>query len=93
MPETAEYSSILVAETGPVLTVTLNRPDHGNMFNVTMLRELYAALEVARRETRTRVIVLTGAGDRFFCIGGEKDQLEDSLGYPGVLPVPSMSTR
>ncbi len=87
MPDATEYSTILVAEEGPVLTVTLNRPDHGNMFNVTMLRELYAVLEEARRETRTRVLVLTGAGDRFFCIGGEKDQLEDTLGYPGVLPV------
>lgn len=87
MPEAAEYSTILVSEEGPVLTVTLNRPDHGNMFNVTMLRELYTALEAARRETRTRVVVLTGAGDRFFCIGGEKDQLEDTVGYPGVLPV------
>jgi len=87
MPTEPEYSTILVSEDGPILTITLNRPDHGNMFNVTMLREIHAALEESRRETHTRVIVLTGSGERFFCIGGEKDQLEDTLGYPGVLPV------
>jgi naphthoate synthase len=31
-----------------------------------------------RRETRTRVLVITGAGDKFFCIGGRKEEMEDS---------------
>ncbi len=83
----AEFETILCAEVGPLFTITLNRPDHGNMFNPTMLREIHAALEISRRETRTRVVVITGAGDRFFCIGGEKTDLEDSFGYPGFLPV------
>jgi naphthoate synthase len=82
-----EFETILCSEDGPIFTITLNRPDHGNMFNTKMLRELIAAFEINRRETRTRVVILTGAGDRFFCIGGEKDELEDTLGYPGFLPV------
>ena len=36
-------------------------------------RELKRVLEETRLETRTRVLVVTGAGDRLFCIGGEKD--------------------
>ena len=43
-----------------------------------------------RRETRTRVLVITGAGDRFFCIGGRKEGMEDTLLYAGVLPTLDM---
>jgi naphthoate synthase len=81
------FETIIYQEDGPIARITLNRPDNGNMFNATMLRELVAVLEATRSETRTRVIVLTGAGDRFFCIGGEKGGLEDTKRYPGVLPV------
>ena len=83
----AEYEAIRFEEEGPIGRITLNRPERGNMFNPTMLVELKDALECTRRETRTRVLVLTGAGDKFFCIGGEKEGLEDTLAYPGVLPV------
>jgi naphthoate synthase len=82
-----DFETILYRESGPVAWITLNRPDQGNMFNAPMLRELKEVLEQTRAETRTRVLVLTGAGDRFFCIGGDKAGLEDTYGYPGVLPV------
>jgi naphthoate synthase len=56
------------------------------MFTVTMCHELRGCIEAIRRETRTRVIVLTGAGDKFFCIGGQKDGMENTKLYAGVLP-------
>jgi len=34
-----------------------------------------------------RVVVITGAGDRFFCIGGEHNELPDDLDYSTVMPV------
>jgi len=83
----SSYETILYEEDGPLGRITLNRPEHGNMFNATMLRELKEVLEGARQETRTRALILTGAGDRFFCIGGDKDGLEETYAYPGVLPV------
>src|SRR5690348_14198307 len=86
MTETG-YETILYAEDGPLARITLNRPDHGNMFNATMLRELREVLDRTRTETRTRVLIITGAGERFFCIGGDKEGLEDTYAYPGVLPV------
>lgn len=82
----AQYETILYEEDGPVGTITLNRPDNGNMFNVTMCHEIRDCINAIRRETRTRVIVLTGAGDRFFCIGGEKTGMEETDLYAGVLP-------
>lgn len=86
MAQEREYSTILFREEGPVGILTLNRPDHGNMITPTMCREVRDCMELVRRETRTRVLVLTGAGDKFFCIGGEKGDLEDSTLYPGVMP-------
>ena len=56
------YETILYAEDGPVGTITLNRPDDGNMFTAEMCHEIRDCIEVIRRETRTRVVVLTGAG-------------------------------
>ena len=81
-----EYETILYAEDGPVGTLTLNRPDDGNMFTETMCHEVRDCINAVRRETRTRVMVITGAGDRFFCIGGRKDGMEDSTLYAGMLP-------
>jgi naphthoate synthase len=84
------YQTILYAEDGPVGTLTLNRPEDGNMFTPIMCHEIRDCINLVRGETRTRVLVLTGAGDRFFCIGGRKEGMEDTLLYPGVLPVLDM---
>ena len=84
------YETILYAEDGPVATLTLNRPDDGNMFTETMCHEVRDCINVVRRETRTRVLVITGAGDKFFCIGGRKAGMEETRLYPGVLPTLDM---
>lgn len=84
------YETILYREEGPVGVLTLNRPEDGNMFTPTMCREIRDCIEAVRNETRTRVLVLTGAGDRFFCVGGRKDELEDTTLYPGVVPTLEM---
>jgi naphthoate synthase len=84
------YETILYEEDGPVGTLTLNRPEDGNMFNASMCHEIRDCINDVRRETRTRVLVLTGAGDRFFCIGGRKDGLEDTRLYAGMLPTLEM---
>ncbi len=84
------FNTILYAEEGPIGTITLNRPEDGNMFTEEMCHEIRDCINEIRRETRTRVIVLTGAGDRFFCIGGRKDGMEETKLYPGVLPTLEM---
>ncbi|MBN9050639.1 MAG: enoyl-CoA hydratase/isomerase family protein [Rhizobiales bacterium] len=84
------FETILYEEDGPIGTITLNRPDDGNMFNVTMCHEIRDCIEQIRRETRTRVVVITGAGDKFFCIGGRKDGMEDTILYAGTLPTLEM---
>lgn len=84
------FSEILYEEDGPIGIITLNRPDDGNMFTETMCHEIRDCIEGIRRETRTRVVVLTGAGDKFFCIGGRKDGMEKTKLYAGTLPTLEM---
>jgi len=84
------FETILYEELGPVGWLTLNRPDDGNMFTELMCHEVRDCIEAMRRETRTRVLVITGAGDRFFCIGGRKDGMEKTNTYAGVLPTLEM---
>jgi naphthoate synthase len=84
------YETILYGEDGPIGTITLNRPSDGNMFTPAMCHEVRDCINAIRRETRTRVIVLTGAGDKFFCIGGRKEGMEDTTLYAGTLPTLEM---
>lgn len=85
-----QFQEIIYEEDGPIGTITLNRPDDGNMFTPQMCHEIRDCINAIRRETRTRVIVLTGAGDKFFCIGGRKEGMEDTQLYAGVLPTLDM---
>jgi len=80
------YETILYEEDGAIGWLTLNRPDDGNMFTPAMCHEIRDCINEIRRETRTRVLVITGAGDKFFCIGGRKEGIEDSTLYAGTLP-------
>lgn len=66
--------SILVADHGAWVEITLNRPDRLNSFNDEMHYALRAAIEAAR-DGGARAILLTGAG-RGFCAGqdlGDRD--------------------
>lgn len=55
-----------------VLQVMLNRPEASNAFNTQMARDLVALFEgVALDPGDTRAIVLTGAGTKAFCAGGD----------------------
>jgi naphthoate synthase len=57
------YDTILYDEDGHIGTITLNRPDDGNMFTALTCHEVRDCINAIRRETRTRVIVITGAGE------------------------------
>lgn len=84
------FETILYEEDGPVGWLTLNRPEDGNMFTVTMCHEIRDCINAVRRETRTRVFVITGAGEKFFCLGGRKEGMEETRLYAGVLPTLEM---
>jgi E-phenylitaconyl-CoA hydratase len=53
------------------VVLTLNRPAKGNSLTSDLIDELGAALIEAREDSRVRCVVITGAGDRFFCTGSD----------------------
>lgn len=48
-----------------VRTLTFNRPERANAFNFELIASLLRALDEAERDPKTRVIILTGAGNTF----------------------------
>jgi len=54
------------------LTITLNRPESSNAFNTQMAWDLLSIFEtLAVDANNIRVVVLTGAGEKAFCAGGD----------------------
>ena len=55
-----------------ILLVTLNRPEFANAFNTLMSKELTTLIEdLSLSSDNIRSIILTGAGERAFCAGGD----------------------
>lgn len=65
------YEDILYEVESGRATITINRPDRLNAFRVQTVRELAGAFESAADDESVGVIVLTGAGERAFCVGGD----------------------
>lgn len=67
------YETIAVTRPEPhILQVTLNRPEFSNAFNTQMSRELMQLFEEFQLDLQdVRVILLTGAGEKAFCAGGD----------------------
>jgi len=65
-----------------VAHLTLNRPDSLNALNVDMRQELVDAWRWLREDNDVRAAVLTGSGDRAFCVGADlKDSRLDEFDY------------
>ena len=63
-----------------VMTITLDRPESLNSFNVPMLRELHDAFDRADASDEVRVIIVTGSG-RAFCAGADLSGGSESFGH------------
>ncbi len=64
------YETLLYEHEGPILTITLNRPEKLNAYTATMGRELEDAFRRADMDDDVRVVIVTGAG-RGFCGGAD----------------------
>ena len=60
--------------------ITINRPEVRNAFRPLTVREMRAALNDAREDTKIGVIILTGEGEKAFCSGGDQ-RIRGSAGY------------
>lgn len=75
------YEDIVVDVAGRVATITINRPNVMNAMRAQTVDELIDAISTAGWDREVGVIVLTGAGDKAFCTGG--DQSAHSGQYAG----------
>jgi 2-(1,2-epoxy-1,2-dihydrophenyl)acetyl-CoA isomerase len=66
----ARFETIVYEKSGPIATLTLNRPERMNGMTNRMLLETGEALDRAAADREVRVLVLTGAG-RSFCPGAD----------------------
>lgn len=71
-----DYKTILVANEGPIRTITLNRPERRNAMTPEMQLELIAALEDTAPASSARILVLSGAGEAF-CSGLDLSALQE----------------
>ena len=65
------FDTLILEHDGAVATVTINRPERLNAFRMKTIIEMGEALERAADDESVGVVVLTGAGDRAFCVGGD----------------------
>ena len=52
-------------------TITIDRPDRYNAFRARTVDELITAFRLAWADPGIRAVILTGAGDKAFCTGGD----------------------
>lgn len=73
-------SSVLIEHDGPVLRITLNRPDVRNAFDEDVIHSLTSAATAAAEDASVRVVVLAGKG-KAFCSGADIGWMAKAIAY------------
>lgn len=71
------FNNILISRKEGVTTITINRPKKLNALNKETIEELHDAFEEADAEIETRVIILTGSGEKAFVAGADISEFAD----------------
>lgn len=67
-----------------VATITINRPKVLNAFTGDNITEMHALMDRATADRNVGIIVLTGVGERAFCVGGDMNWEKGSGGKSGL---------
>lgn len=78
------FKEILYEKSGGIATITINRPAKYNACTPVTIYELNQALTDCWVDSSVGVVVLTGAGDKAFCTGGDQS-IRDKGGYAGTV--------
>ena len=84
------YEDIRYEVAEGIAKITINRPEVRNAFRPKTLFELRDAFEAAREDPGIGVVILTGAGDKAFCSGGDQ-RIRGEAGYVGDDGVPRLN--
>ncbi|MBF0618837.1 MAG: 1,4-dihydroxy-2-naphthoyl-CoA synthase [Candidatus Omnitrophica bacterium] len=75
-----KFEDIQYVKSEGIAKITINRPQVHNAFRPETVAEMSAALHDAREDAKIGVIILTGAGEKAFCSGGDQ-KIRDEAGY------------
>lgn len=78
------YNNILVAKENSIATITINRPTKLNALNTVTIQELHQAFEELEKNYETRVVILTGSGEKAFVAGADIAEFADFSVEEGV---------
>ena len=84
------FEEILFEEYNHIAKVTINRPRYRNAFTPKTVWEMTQAFNYCREALDIRVVILTGAGDKAFCAGGDM-HVKGHGGYIGTDGVPRLN--
>lgn len=84
MSDTAE---VLLEKRGSAFWITINRPDKRNALHAGVIALMREGLRQAHADPEVRAVVLTGAGDKAFCAGGD---LQPGKGFSFDFAKPSV---
>lgn len=85
-----QYQDLIYEHFDGIARITINRPDVRNAFRPETVFELLDALEHAHQADDIGVVLLTGAGDKAFCSGGDQ-KVRGHGGYVGADKVPRLN--
>jgi enoyl-CoA hydratase/carnithine racemase len=74
-----------------IAIITINRPEQRNALGKDVRDGLFAAWERFERDPALRIAILTGAGEKAFCAGGDlKEMVETGMSVPArdMFPIP-----
>lgn len=85
-----EYKEILFDYYNGIAKITINRERYRNAFTPTTVSEMSDAFYICRENQDINVVILTGAGDKAFCSGGDM-HVKGHGGYVGTDGVPRLN--
>src|SRR5699024_12378633 len=85
-----DYQEIIYEKYNVIDKLTMNRPEKHNAFTPLTVHEMIDAFADARDDSSIGVIVLTGAGEKAFCSGGDQT-VRGHGGYVGEDQVPRLN--
>lgn len=85
-----DFKEILFEEYNHIAKITINRPRYRNAFTPLTVWEMSRAFAYCREALDIRVVLLTGAGDKAFCSGGDM-HVKGKGGYVGTDGVPRLN--
>lgn len=71
------YENILSQFNNGITTIIINRPSKLNALNIATINELNQALKIADRDKKTKVILITGSGEKAFVAGADITEFAD----------------